>query len=414
MTQRMAVCAALVLAAPVFGQVPPPIPAAPAFGQVPAAIPAAACPCCAADVSPGPTPGCFLDSPASPAVPAFWFTGEYLFAWIPGDHIRPLITTGSANSPGVIGAPGTRTLFGDQPVNGGLRSGLRFQTGFWFNDERTVGIEAGTMILESQATGATFSSPGNAVLARPFFNTSTDRLDSVVIAFPGVASGAVAAQVRSGNFYEGHIDFAQNMMDNGRLRLDALVGYRTFRFDESLGIQDVTSNASGRFVSSDSFATRNQFNGGDFGVRARLVRGNFSADFLTKLAVGILNRYANISGQTTGTMPGQAPQIKSGGFLALASNSGSFSPNYATLFPEFGLNLAWQVLPQLKLRAGYSIFLLDRISRAADLVRLEVNPGQVPFSGVPLQPPNEPQFHGRGSLADLWFQTISLGAEFTF
>ena len=46
---------------------------------------------------------------------------------------------------GVLGGP-TTTLFGGDVVNDDIRSGFRVGAGYWFNAERTIGIEAGFLL----------------------------------------------------------------------------------------------------------------------------------------------------------------------------------------------------------------------------------------------------------------------------
>lgn len=410
MSKRLAtVCALLVLAGPALSQEP-------AALTPPLAYPTGTDETAPASFWPG-------DNPPPATTPGFWLTGEYLFAWFPADRLPPLITTSPPGTPrgnaGVLGKPSTQILFGHHGVNDSVRSGVRFQTGYWFNAERTIGIEGGTMFLENQTAGAGYSSTGNPILARPFFNVATSALASDLVAFPGVAAGNVTAQENSGNFYEAHLDLTQNFVDKGWFRLDCLVGYRFFRYDEGLDMQTTTYPigtgfpAGTQLITHDSFGTQNEFNGGDFGMRAHFARGNFSVDFLTKLAIGVIQRRVDIDGETLSSVPGTPIQAQTGGLLALSSNIGRYSThNTGAVLPEFGLNVGWQALPHLKLRAGYNVLLLDGIARAADQVDLAVNPALVPPGSSTVTGPIRPSFGV--NTAEIWIQTLSLGAEFTF
>lgn len=60
-------------------------------------------------------------------LPRVWFGTEYLMWWLKDQRVPPLVTTGSPtdNVPGAIGQPGTRTLFGDAPIDYSSFSGIR-------------------------------------------------------------------------------------------------------------------------------------------------------------------------------------------------------------------------------------------------------------------------------------------------
>src|SRR5262249_51914868 len=81
----------------------------------------------------------------------FWVSADYLIAWVRAVNLPPLVTTSDAGTAkinaGVLGQQGVSTLFGDQWVNGDMRSGLRFGAGWWFGPERILGMEAGFTVL---------------------------------------------------------------------------------------------------------------------------------------------------------------------------------------------------------------------------------------------------------------------------
>src|SRR5262249_48719314 len=190
-----------------------------------------------------------------------------------GDRLPGLITTSPAGTSqllaGVPGVGNTTTLFGDNIANQDARSGIRIGGGYWFTPARTLGIEAGFMTLESQSSGFPAASDGSTILARPFLDVTTGSAASSLIAFPGTSAGAVAARASSGEFYEAHVDLTENVIDCGWFRLDSLLGYRFYRYDEGLRIrQTVTNNpfftAGTVFASQDAFQTQNEFHGGDF------------------------------------------------------------------------------------------------------------------------------------------------------
>jgi hypothetical protein len=351
----------------------------------------------------------------------FWATAEYLFTWFSGDRLPPLVTTSPGGTPqataGIPGLPTTTTLFGGDVVNTDLRSGMRLGVGYWFQPERTCGIEAGMMLVESQSAIFQGNSTGTPILARPFFDASTNNLATVLIAFPGVSSGAISARASSGNFYEAHVDLTENVFDIGWARLDSLLGYRFFRYDEGVRIrQNITNSpqfvAGTQFLGSDDFATENTFHGGDFGLRTTFQRDDYSLTLLTKLAVGRVSRGIEISGGQLIEVPGVAPVTHIGNLLALPSNIGHFHTDDWTLLPELGVTFGWKATHNVWVTFGYSVLWLDRIARVGDQIDFTVNSTMLPQSTVTPTGPTRPTFTFFRN--DVWLQSLSLGVEVTF
>src|SRR5712692_2831637 len=185
------------------------------------------------------------DAPAVPIVPTvtddvgapgrLWFSADYLHGWMQPAHLPPLVTTspqGTARtSAGVLGLPTTSVLF-DGNVNDDLRAGLQFGGGYWLDSEQTFSAELGFRVLESQDAFFSACSSGNPILARPFTNAVTGSAQSVVIAFPGSGSGSIFVRDRSGNFYDAHVDLTEQICRCDWIRLDGIVGYRFYRYDD--------------------------------------------------------------------------------------------------------------------------------------------------------------------------------------
>src|SRR5882757_3784944 len=114
-----------------------------------AAVMAAGCPQAeAADLTAKPI---LKAPPPPPSVGGFWLGAEYLNWSIKGDKLPPLVTTSPPGTPigqaGVLGAPGTSVLFGNGSTANGWRSGVRVRGGYWFDSQRTEGVEAQFFIL---------------------------------------------------------------------------------------------------------------------------------------------------------------------------------------------------------------------------------------------------------------------------
>src|SRR5262245_57355902 len=151
----------------------------PAAGQPVATLPAP---------GPGLAPGWEgCDCPAGPCGEAacgppgrFWAEADYLLWWMRGASLPPLVTpsppgTGRRRRAGVLGAPVTVVLFGGSQVDSAVRSGGRFTVGAWLDHEQRFGVEAGAFFLESKSAAFQAASAGNPILARPFFDVTTNR-----------------------------------------------------------------------------------------------------------------------------------------------------------------------------------------------------------------------------------------------
>src|SRR5262249_5028588 len=140
----------------------------------------------------------------------------------------------------------------------------------------------------------------------------------------------------------------------------------------------------------DHFATRNSFNGFDFGLTGELRRGKWSLDWLAKLAVGETFSAFDISGETTKTVPGFAPVTNAGGFLALSTNSGHFTRDQFALVPQLGLRLNYDVTPHIRTSLGYTVLWWNGIAYAASATNLNINPNLLPPVVPPVTGPAAP------------------------
>ena len=349
-----------------------------------------------------------------------WVSGDFLFAWMRGTNLPPLVTTSPVGTPrttaGVLGAAGTTTLFGDS-VDDKLRPGFRLGAGYWFNPQQTFGIETGVMLVGSQTAKFSAVSNDGTILARPFFDINGLSPQAVLVAFPGSSNGSIDIQAKSGSLFETHLDITEKAIDTGWLRLSGLIGYRYFRYDESLRIQQTLTPTNGNFIpgtqalTNDNFSTHNDFQGIDLGYRWQFTRDAWSLEVLTKVAVGRLYRSATVAGDQTVNVPGVTPVSAAAGVLALGSNSGTLSYADWRAIPEFGATLGWQVRPNLSVRFGYTFMYFNAFARAADQVDTIINtnffPGSKIQGGV-----NQPRLDLHRS--DFWLQTANVGVEWTF
>jgi hypothetical protein len=363
-------------------------------------------------------------APASPTPPRFWARAEYLLWWIKDSHYPPLVTTGAATDPlpGALGMPGTQVLFGGR-VDNEERSGGRFTAGLRLDDAGTWGLEAGYFFLGTRSAGAADSSPGtagSAVLARPFVDVLAGREDASLVAYPGLASGTVT--VHAPSFLQGaDANLACLMMDKSWLRVEALAGFRYLNLQEDLDIgEDVQVSAGApvfagdTIVVGDHFDARNNFYGGQLGLRASACHGRWDLDVAAKVALGDTHEVVTIAGSTTIAPAAGPARVLDGGLLALPTNSGRFGRDAFAVVPEVEVTLGYHVTRWLRAYVGYTFIYWSDVVRPGDQIDRTVNRHEVPTSRLagPLTGPARPAFSFAET--DFWAQGLTLGLELRY
>ncbi len=260
----------------------------------------------------------------------FWAGAEYVFWFVQGSKLPPLVTASPAGTSlanaGVLGAPGTTVLLGDQAVNSDMRSGGRFALGGWLDDSHTFGLETDVQLIGGNASRFLASSDGSQILARPFVDATTSAEIAELVSFPGITKGAVAVQSNSDPLIVADVVLRNALCGDCCRQVDFLVGYRYLHFAESLQIEENLTTLDPltqgtNFQLSDRFATRNDFNGALVGLETQWKLGCLSLDVAGKLAFGDLRREVDIIGSTVITAPGAAPLAYPGGLLAFRATA---------------------------------------------------------------------------------------------
>lgn len=380
---------------------------------------------CAVLVVLGPTfaqlPDHVVES-SDPGNGSLWVTADYLLAWFRTGDFPALVTTSSPGTArslaGVIGNQNTSTLFGGNGQYGDLRAGFRIAAGMGLSQEYGVGAEIGVRYVVSETTDFQTSSDRNGILARPFTNALNSQPQAVLVAFPGSSTGAITVEGSSGNFYDGWFDLNHNFYKGDCCRINWLLGYRYYRYDERLTIGQtilpttVNFPADTQIRAVDNFGTKNEFHAVDVGIRWHVDCENVSLSFLGKVAVGNLRREVNIGGLQTVASPGVPVVTRDAGVLALSGNSGNFVRDVVTMLPEVGCTVGWQATSNVRLTLGYSALVLMDVARAADQIDTIVNPNLFPPAQLPLVGPSRPAF--TLEKANVWIQSVNLGVEFVF
>jgi hypothetical protein len=345
---------------------------------------------------------------------------------VSGGRLPPLTTTSPAGTPiaqaGVLGAPGTAVLFGGGDYLKDWRSGFRIGAGTWLNSDKTIGVEGSFFLLGAKSVGsaAAGGDGGPIVASSPFIDAVTGAPARVLVAYPGIASGATSVDYTGKRIY-GLSLFARSQLCSGDgWRVDGLVGYQCIAFDESLTIRKtIVPNpngpigaAAGTTISCDDvWNVENQAHGLALGFDCEKCHGDWSFVARPTVLIGRVSSTVNRGGQTTIVSPGQTTTVYPGGTYNLSSNLGETTNRDWTLIPELDLKVARRIGDNCRVFAGYSFLCLPRVARAGDQIDPRVNPALIPPAQLGATPALPSAFVERGSA---WLHGVSVGVEFRY
>jgi hypothetical protein len=361
-----------------------------------------------------------------------WFDADWLHWWTRSGPLNyPLVVTGSLADPrpGVIGQPGTVPLF-DGPLGYSAANGVRLGAGIWLDGEQRYGIEARGFLLNVSRLSQSFASNGDTILTRPFFDTTTNDIQTFDIARPDVlgrlaGTFTVNSTSRLGG---GEINFRDNLLRSNWFSVSGIAGVRYLCLTETLDMSEIAVNMAPGFIFTgtpvpinsvatfnDSFGTRNQFYGGQLGARLEGKVGRIIIGLDGKLAMGVNNQQINIVGASSVVQPDGVVRTSPGGVLAQPTNMGQFNSSHFSLVPEVGVDLGLQVTSWMQVRVGYNFLYWTEVIRPGGQLDPVLNGNQVPgvdrfgmFPGGPARPAvlfNQDHY---------WAQGLSVGLRFTY
>lgn len=346
-----------------------------------------------------------------------WGSVEFLMWWAKGTHLPPLVTTSTPGTiqsqAGILGVNSTSVLFGNQLGGDKMRGGGRVAAGIWLDPEHNVAAGGRFFGLGGDTTRFSQSSNGSPILGLPFFNALLGQQDAFLVAYPGFSQGSINASLTTNNIIGAEAFTEIMMVRDCRRRIDLVAGYQFFRLDDALQISSTSTitQAGNPFAGvttqlNDRFATRNQFHGGELGLRARMAHGQWSLNVLGQVALGNMNEQAIISGNTVVSSAGGGSNTTNGGLLAQPSNIGSFERNRFAAIPQLVGNLNYHVNPCLSFHIGYNIMWFTNAALSGNQIDPNVNLAQQ-FVG-----PNRPAFAFNDNA--YWLQGINWGMNWDF
>ena len=358
----------------------------------------------------------------------FWIRSEYLIWWTEGMDTPALVTTSGAGASrtnaGVLGVPGTQTLFGDEAIFSDSRSGARFRIGKWCDQCNWIGFETEYFFLSDEDQNFAGTDVGQTIYARPFTNTILGREDSELVQFPGIVNGSIHVDTDTSLWSISprlRVNLACEKLGNvcfndpcrvGGYRLDMLVGYRYLQLRDKVSVREslatVDPNNPTYFNLQDNFNSSNDFHGADIGFLWEGYRGPWSLELVGRVGIGNSSQEVRISGSTTATA-NNTSVTDPGALLALESNIGTYTRDEFTVLPEASATLGYALSARSRFLVGYTFMYWPSVLRAGDHIDLNVNTDLIP----PVQQTTgsqSPAFAFKDS--GFWAQGLSLGLEY--
>ena len=375
-----------------------------------------------------PTPSPFEENASSPdelpelppesSGPSWrlWAGVEALGWAISGQSLPPLVTGSPTGTPreqaGILGAPGTQILYGDQTVNGNLQPGIRTYAGLFLGENKKAAVEGSFFTL--YGTGASWLSPEGPIVARPFTDAANGQPNSALVNLPGVVSGLVG--IDTGQcFYGLDVNLRRNLRTAANGRFDLVAGYRNMGLTEGLGIYEYldmpdTGSGTKSYLVSDNFWSKNIYNGGQIGLAGSWWLGRWAFDARALLGLGGTSTTVCINGSTTAYLP-TGDTTYGNGLLARQQNIGEYTVQRLSFVPEVALRLSYQLTPHMAINAGYTFLYWTGVARPANQIDSQLN--LHPSLGANPQSAIHPTLSTINA-TDIWIQGVSTGLEFRF
>ena len=375
----------------------------------------------------------------------YWVRGDWMMWWTSGENLPPLVTTSpkgtSQDQAGVLGPGFTETattsiLFGNSTVNTDGRPGVRITFGGWLDSCHRWGLEADWLTLGGNSNYFYRVSDGNLILALPYYDLQRNAQWHQLQAYPDIITGSV--DVIGNDYFEsvgmtlrynlccsscGCGDGCAEPCDGGcgaeccdpccicYCRTDLLMGYRHYLLGDNLAMGQDTYYVpiNSRFQSTDTFNTRNEFNGMEIGLNTELRRGRWSLGLLAKMALGENHETATLLGTTT-INNGKETITYPEGIYVTGTNSGVHVLDQFAVIPQFGAEIGYQLTCHVRTFVGYNIIYWGSVMRAGDQIDLNMDQR----NWAPVQPDGLPYPQSLGRQTNFWAQGVNVGAEVRF
>jgi hypothetical protein len=346
--------------------------------------------------------------PANLATDRLELRVDFLLWWANRQQVPVLATTSTDGGFGFLGQPGTAILQNSGAIGNSLRTGMRIRGGYWFDDCGTCGIDAGFFFLGKQTSSIVFDSSNTPTITRPIFAPNFPGEFGEIVAMPGLSTGALTIDT-SNRIWGFDVNLRKALRKDCDFRSEVFAGYRFLGMNESITINEYITALPGnpndppgtRVTVTDSFETKNRFNGGQIGYAAEKTFDRWSLDGRASIALGNTHQTLDIAGYQTRLRPGMTtPDTFAGGLLATGPNLGHFTRDRFSVVPEVTVNAGYWLTPVIKAYVGYNFLYWSNVLRAGDQIDRTVDvtfvpnpPPGVPFSGQYRPQPTFQQGH---------------------
>jgi hypothetical protein len=344
----------------------------------------------------------------------------------------PVATT----PPDAMGILRPAATLGDENIQHKPTAGARLTIGYQFTEANpfvpgcevpVCGAEARFLFVGQRSFQSALSSVPR--LIRPVSDLITQPQAGVVIAEPGLATGALAVGAKN-NFWGAEANAWCDVCCNSvgtTYSVEIMGGARYLNMNESINLASSTTFltnlqafpafaglAGNRVAETESFVGHNNFYGGQAGVRANAYFNPVILTGYAQLAMGVTAESLNVNGQTVRTAPDGTRVVFPGAVLARPGTTGRFDLTHFAYVPEMGITGSIPVLDWLTLRGGFSALYWSDLLRPGDQVR---QPNSSQLVGLPgLLPATAPATPSAVVLrqSGLWLLGVHVSAELRF
>lgn len=399
-------------------------------------------PAFAASILSTPAPASWLGGNSDPMV---WNDLEYLLWWDKDAPLgTPLATTSNSTDAGILGRPSTRVLYGNSDYDYDSQNGFRLTSGLWLDNCRQYGLEASLFYFLPKNQNNYFiqTTDPAQILAIPFVNvtpgggsggigsgvlgTAGNGNNSFIIAGIDGRTGSISVD-SSIRFWGGEANGLYNFYRDNQFQTDLLLGFRYVDLHEDLSMHTVINIEPVQRGSlrnpgfNDVFDTRNQFYGGQLGVKGQWTNGWLFADALAKVALGTTDETLNIHGSFQDPEPAFLANYGTSnttGLLTQRSNIGTTNRNRFAWIPEVRIQGGVNFLQHFRAFVGYDFMYISNVIRPGDQIDNNINLSQAGVSSSAGYPPNNltgPARPARSySESSFWAQGIDFGLTIDF
>ena len=368
--------------------------------------------------------------------------------------VAPGTPTGGTPVPGAVGGAGTSVIMGGSDEDLGTRQGGRFTLGRYFDAQQTVAIEGSYFFLGSASdsqSAISLGGPSAPTLMIPF----KDVTGTFTGGTPGQSAclaGIRPALPRHGRphgpfishdnlYFKSEVQGADgygvfNITKSGRLRVDALFGFRWLNLERARGLQlnqrdrQLRSGAHrlqlGRLRSRRATTSTAAWSGCGPNTLRTTVQGAGAAD--SAIAVPSCSHWATRSSGSTSTVeattnlgnPPTASNINyAGGVFAQPTNMGAHDADHFAFVPEGDFAVGYAFASWGRVMLGYDVIYISDVARPGDQIEPGVNvyrsgvvQGASPPIAAPATDPGRPSFTAAQST--FWAQGLTIGVELHF